>query len=79
MSGGIICGAIGQRNVDVGIFRNFKATEHVTAQFRSELFNVLNMASFGLPVGSINASNFGQVTATSTSSRQIQLGLKIRF
>ena len=69
----------GQRNIDFGMFRNFRVTERFTAQFRGELFNILNMASFGLPVGNINASNFGQVTSTSTSSRQIQLGLKVKF
>ena len=69
----------GQRNLDFGMFRNFKFSERLTAQFRGELFNILNTASFGLPAGNINASNFGQVTSTSTSSRQIQLGLKVKF
>jgi hypothetical protein len=71
--------ADGTQNLDVGLFRNFALTERLGLQFRAEAFNVLNHANFGLPGGNISSSNFGQVSQTSTSSRQIQLGLKVIF
>ena len=69
----------GTQNIDIGLFRNFSITEKVGLQFRTEVFNVMNHANFGLPVRDFSSSSFGQVTQTSTSSRQIQFGLKILF
>ncbi|MBV9265472.1 MAG: TonB-dependent receptor [Acidobacteriaceae bacterium] len=69
----------GLENVDFGAFRNFLLTERWNLQFRTEVFNLFNHANFGLPVGNINASNFGQVTQTSTPSRELQFALKLVF
>ena len=63
--------------------------EHARLQFRAEFFNLLNHANFALPNasaftqtanggGTPNAT-FGRITATTTSSRQIQFALKILF
>jgi hypothetical protein len=71
--------ADGTRNVDIGLFRNFAILERLRAQFRGEIFNVLNHPNFGLPVRDASSSTFGQVTQTSTSSRQIQFGVKLIF
>jgi hypothetical protein len=52
-------------------------------QFRSEFFNVLNHPNFAAPNflndsnNSFEASNAEVIGSTSTSSRQIQLGLKL--
>ena len=70
-------GGIG--NVDFGLFRNFTLSERFGLQFRSELFNIFNHPNFGLPVNNVNSSSVGQVTQTSTSSRDIQLALKLVF
>ena len=76
-------------NLDVSLFKNNyirKISETFNAQFRFEVFNVLNHPNFALPPlgnqeiflanGNPNPSA-GQLTSTLTSSRQLQLALKI--
>jgi hypothetical protein len=53
-------------------------------QFRAEFFNLFNRANFGSPNAVVFASasttpapTAGVITSTSTSSRQIQFGLKL--
>ena len=53
-------------------------------QFRAEFFNILNRANFGTPNAVVFTSattapspTAGVITATSTTSRQIQFGLKL--
>jgi hypothetical protein len=54
-------------------------------QLRAEVFNVFNRANFDNPNGilftSATASSptFGRITATSTSSRQVQFAVKVLF
>ena len=60
--------------------------EKVSAQFRAEIFNIFNRANFGAPNASIfqgsaavrNAS-VARISNTTTTSRQIQFGLKLVF
>ncbi|MBI3939294.1 MAG: hypothetical protein HY315_00530 [Acidobacteria bacterium] len=59
--------------------------EAVNAQFRFEIFNLFNCANFGIPDlnvydnrGRANASA-GRIRDTSTTSRQIQVGMKFMF
>jgi len=74
----------GLADVDVSLFKTTTVSERVSLQFRAEFFNVLNRANFGTPNptvfsnGAISASA-GLITATSTTSRQIQFGLKLIF
>jgi hypothetical protein len=62
--------------------------ERVNLQFRAEIFNLLNRANFNTPNLIVftppTAANptglsgtAGAITGTSTSSRQIQFGLKL--
>jgi hypothetical protein len=37
-----LCSGPPTRNVDLGVDKNFKITEHITAQFRMEFFNLFN-------------------------------------
>jgi hypothetical protein len=74
----------GLANVDFSIFKNTKMTERTTLQFRAELFNILNHANFGTPNAVVFANgtvspSAGLITATATTSRQIQFGLKLIF
>ena len=70
--------------VDLSAFKNTVITEKASLQFRAEVFNVLNRANFGTAnavvfSGSSYSPSAGLITATATSSRQIQFGLKLVF
>jgi hypothetical protein len=67
------------RNVDFITYKDFKFLERFSLQFRAEFFNIFNHTNFGLPSNNVQASSFGQITSTSTSSRQIQFALKLQF
>jgi hypothetical protein len=67
---------------DLSFLKNTRLGERTDLQFRAELFNVLNHTNFNTP----NAIVFtptgvsptaGVITGTSTTSRQIQFGLKL--
>jgi hypothetical protein len=67
---------------NLSFLKDTHLTERTNLQFRAEFFNVLNRANFNTP----NAVVFtptgvsptaGLITSTSTSSRQIQFGLKL--
>jgi hypothetical protein len=68
----------GMWNVDISLGKNFKLTERVQLQIRSDMldaFNHLNPTSIAT---SINASNFGQIQDT-LASRVIQLNGRISW
>jgi len=67
---------------DLSFLKDTPIRERLNLQFRAELFNLLNRANFNTP----NAITFtptgvsptaGVITSTSTTSRQIQFGLKL--
>ena len=76
----------GPRLVETGISlaKKFALSERVNLQFRSELFNILNHTNFNAPNPVVYAGatggpspTAGVITSTSTTSRQIQFGLKL--
>jgi len=91
VAGGVLVGNSGRNRfygpglttVDFSLFKNFSFRERFKAQFRGEFFNILNHPNFAAPNflndanNSIGAGNAGVIGSTSTSSRQIQLGLKL--
>jgi len=53
-------------------------------QFRAEAFNLTNTPAFFLPSAAspaltIGNANFGKLTASSATGRQLQFGLKLVF
>ncbi len=74
----------GLADADVSLFKNVAISERLRLQIRAEFFNVLNHANFSTPNaivfsnGAISPSA-GLITSTTTTSRQIQFGMKLMF
>ncbi len=76
-------------DMDMALLKDTRISEKFRIQFRAEFFNILNHANFGLPNPDVFSEGpagtgipnptFGQITYTTTSSRQIQLALKLLF
>src|SRR5271157_2799038 len=73
---------------DFSVLKDTRIRERTSLQFRAELFNLLNRANFNTPNLIVftppTASNptglsgtAGAITSTSTTSRQVQFGLKV--
>jgi hypothetical protein len=82
----------GLATLDFSLFKIFAISERAKLQFRAEFFNLLNHANFGPPNATIFTNGAtttsttpaisptaGLITATATTSRQIQLGVKFIF
>jgi hypothetical protein len=76
----------GLSELDFSATRSAHLTEHLGLQFRAEFFNILNHTNFLTPNEVVYTSatsgispTAGLVTATSTTSRQIQFGAKLQF
>ncbi len=79
------------RTVDLSLVRFFSLkslSERGRLEFRIEAFNIFNRANFGVPAllaftgaadNEAPLSTFGRIRTTVTSSRQIQLGLRVNF
>lgn len=79
------------RSFDASLMKNFrwrKLGEGGAVQFRVEAFNLFNRANFGVPrllafAGTTNneapQGTLGQVQNTVTTSRQVQLSLRVQF
>jgi hypothetical protein len=68
-----------QLNFDTSLFKVFTVTERFKLQFRSEFFNIFNHTQFAIPNTAFGNGNFGKITATINSSRQVQFALKLVF
>ena len=67
------------RNFDLSVFRQFRLTESKRIEFRAEAFNAFNTPTFSAPTGSFTNINFGKVTSTANTPRQLQLAAKLIF
>jgi hypothetical protein len=84
----------GLSELDLALVKNTTIHERLHAQFRAEFFNILNRANFTTPNPVVfssgptpktptaevePSSTAGVVSATATTSRQIQFGMKFLF
>jgi hypothetical protein len=79
----------GTSNLDFLLFKSIPISEGFNIQFRTEAFNVLNHPNFSVPVTPDNTDifdstgapspNAGLLTSTTTTSREIQFGLKLTW
>jgi hypothetical protein len=66
-------------NVDLSMLKNFHFTERMFAQLRFEAFNAFNRTQFAAPNLSPTSSAFGSINSQANTSRQIQMGLKLKW
>ena len=66
-------------NFDLSAFKAFHFTEHKYLEFRAEAFNAFNNPHFNNPTTSRSSGNYGRITGTILTPREIQLGLKLMF
>jgi hypothetical protein len=84
----------GLSELDLALAKSTTIHERLRAQFRAEFFNVLNHSNFTTPnpvvystgptpktptVEAAQSPTAGVISATATTSRQIQFGLKLLF
>jgi len=74
----------GLAEVDASLFKDTVISERTHLQFRAEVFNLLNHTNLGTPNATVFSNGAisptaGLITATTTTSRQIQFGLKLIF
>ncbi len=71
-------------DADLALIRNFKLPRKSNLEIRSEWFNALNRANFGMPDATIGTAPAGTISSTvvgpgGTSARVIQMAAKIIF
>lgn len=77
-------------NLDTSVFRDFKATERFTVQFRAECFGTTNTPQFGMPGatassltrrsdGSVQALNGFSEILSAAGERQFRFALRVEF
>ncbi len=64
---------------DFALGKDFRLKEGLGLEFRSEFFNLLNRANFGLPDRNIGARTAGAINKVITNAREIQFGLRLHF
>ncbi len=74
----------GLAELDFSLLKDTHIKERAALQFRAEFFNILNHTNLGVPNTTVFAngaisSSAGVITATATTSRQIQFGVKLVF
>ncbi|CAN5131377.1 hypothetical protein BH20ACI1_BH20ACI1_13730 [soil metagenome] len=66
-------------DLDLSFIKTFGLRENQNLQFRTDIFNFINRANFGIPVRFLEAPGFGQATDTVTPGRRIQFAVKYLF
>ena len=74
------------KQFDLALAKRWSLSERVNLQFRSDFFNLFNHTNLNTPNPVVYASaagppspTAGVITSTTTTSRQVQLGLKLHW
>jgi hypothetical protein len=67
------------REFDFSLFKTFAITRGQGIDFRADAFNAFNISSYADPTALVTSTSFGQITATRSPQRQIQLSAKYHF
>lgn len=66
--------------MNLGLFRQFRITEAVNLQFRSEALNLTNTPTLANPNANVSTtSNFMAITSANQTQRTIRFGLRLAF
>jgi hypothetical protein len=69
----------GYWNLDTSLFRKFPFGERYLLELRGEAFNIFNHPTLDIPNARFGDTNFGRVTGTASTARQLQMGAKFTF
>ena len=69
----------GVNNLDASLIKNIPIVERFRAQFRAEVFNVLNRTQFNGPETNPTSGNFGRITSAANLPRAVQLALRLQW
>jgi outer membrane receptor protein involved in Fe transport len=69
----------GSWNLNLGVYKNTRITEHFTLQLRLEMYNVFNHANFIVNTGDVDVSSYNFVDGLFNGNRNLQLGAKLIF
>jgi hypothetical protein len=64
--------------LDLSVIKRFSIHDG-NLSFRTDIFNFINRANFGIPVRLLEAPGFGKATGTVTPARRVQFSLKYDF
>ena len=66
-------------NLDISLLRRFPIKDRANLEFRADAFNMSNSVVFGGPNSTLGNANFGVITGTANTERQIQFSMKLVF
>jgi hypothetical protein len=66
-------------DLNLALIKTFRFGDARSLIFRTEVFNFIDRANFGVPVRYLEAVGFGQATSTVTPGRRVQFSLKYSF
>jgi hypothetical protein len=69
----------GFKDLDMGVFRDFKFERGVAFQLRGEFTNFLNWVNLSNPTASLASGNYGKITSATGTQRLIQVGGRLTF
>ena len=71
------CAGRGTLSENISLAKTITMTSRLRLDVRAEAFNLFNRVVWGAPNTDFNNANFGLITSTANSPRQMQFGLKL--